>query len=65
VFIALISTAVHEIGIALLDLLLLSPFADDFPPQYKHIAATGTKNGKSFRTLQVNIELCKCAYEVG
>ena len=54
-FITLISTAVYETGIVMLDLLLLSSLIDDISTQYKHIASAGTKDGKSFCTLQVII----------
>lgn len=54
-FITLISTAVYEAGIVMLDLLLLSSLIDDISTQYKHIASAGTKDGKSFCTLQVII----------
>lgn len=54
-FITLISTAVYEAGITLLDLLLLSSLFDDISTQYEHIASARTKNGKSFCALQVII----------
>lgn len=52
-FIALSGTFIHETSLTLLDMLLLSSFTNDFSPKHKHWFATGTKDGKSFRTLQV------------
>jgi hypothetical protein len=51
--IALISALVHEIGVIMLDLLLLPSLTHNISSQHKHIASAGTENGKSFRPLQV------------
>ena len=51
--IAVARAALHEDGVAVLDLLLLPPLARHIPPQHKHIASAGAEDGKSFRTLQV------------
>lgn len=51
--IAIISVVVYEIGVVVLDLLLLSSFINCIPEKHKHIPTAWTENGQSFRSLQV------------
>lgn len=55
-FVTIISVAVHEISVVVLDLLLLSSFINYIPKKYQHIPTAWTENGQSFRSLQVRTE---------
>lgn len=51
--VAIISAVVYEIGIVMLDLLLLSSFVNYIPEKHKHIPPAWAEDGQSFRSLQV------------
>lgn len=53
-FIAIISVVVHEISVAVLDLLLLSSFINYISSEYEHIPSAWAEDGQSFRSLQVS-----------
>jgi hypothetical protein len=51
--ITIISAVVYEIGIIMLDMLLLPSFSYYISSKHKHISSARAENGKSFCTLQV------------
>lgn len=53
--ITIISAVVYEIGIIMLDLLLLPSLTHHISTKYKHISTARAKDGKSFCTLQVRM----------
>lgn len=60
VLVAIISTAVHEACVVLLDLLLLSSFINHLSQQHEHIPPARAADGQSFCSLQVR--LCKSCF---
>ena len=57
-FVTIIIFVVHEIGIIMLDMLLLSSLINYFSKQYEHNTTARTENGKSVCSLQVRVLLC-------